>query len=66
MLARELRLPLAQLPMPLALEWALIVIEHGLDALRARLAGTVFADDLRTIVFWAERLHGPNAIRELT
>ncbi|MDX2093706.1 MAG: hypothetical protein SFX73_38060 [Kofleriaceae bacterium] len=62
-LAHELRLPIAQLPLPLALQWALIVVERGLDALRAHLAGTVFEDDLRTVVHWTERFHGPSAIR---
>jgi hypothetical protein len=60
-LSVELRLPLGPAPLPLALTWALIVVQHGLAELRRQLAGTPFEDELQALTYWATRMHGPEA-----
>lgn len=49
----------AAAPVPIALQWAILVLNQGSEALRQKLRGTPFANEEAAIAFWSNMLKTP-------
>lgn len=53
--AGKLGIPVGLCPLPVALHWAMVIYNRGIDEYRGMIKDTVFDNDRSSLVYWSQR-----------